>query len=313
MQTTKQFGLSCALALPFNPDSSIDYGRLSTHACASLEAGCSTITVFGTTGEGPSISAPEREQILSVLAAAGINLRQRVIGGVAAASVGEAVEQARFLINKDTRGLLLAPPFYFKNVSDEGLYRWFSQVCERLGEQARDVILYHIPSVTNVGLSIELIGRLKMAFPEIVIGVKDSGGDWAYTEKLLRTHGDLILIVGDERHLAAGIRLGAQGAISGLANVCPEILLRLIDSSEDDLRVIELVNEILKFPVTPAVKALLAHRQNDPAWLSVRPPLVALSENQAAHLVQAYQSIVIERPVVRAPFRGADRLPNRAQ
>lgn len=291
MQTANRFGLSCALALPCNPDSSIDYGRLTAHACRSLEAGCSSVTVFGTTGEGPSISLTEREQVLGALLAAGINLRQQVLGGAAAASVGDAVDQARVLIDRGCRGVLLAPPFYFKNVTDEGLYRWFSQVCEKIGQRARDLFLYHIPSVTQAALSIDLIGRLKAAFPKLVVGVKDSGGDWAYTEKLLRTHADLILLIGDERHLAVGVRLGAQGAISGLANVCPAILLKLIEAGEEDPRVIRLVNELLKFSVTPAVKALIAHRTNDPAWLNVRPPLVALSEAQAVRLADAYEAI----------------------
>jgi 4-hydroxy-tetrahydrodipicolinate synthase len=278
------FGLSCALALPVHQDSSIDFLRLTAHASRSLEAGCSSVTVFGTTGEGASVSLSEREQVLGALLDAGVSLRLHVIGGVTAAAVGDAVDQARMLIDRDCRGVLLAPPFYFKNVTDEGLYRWFSQVFEKIGKRARDIFLYHIPSVTQAPLSIELIGRLKAAFPEVVVGVKDSGGDWAYTEKLLRIHGDLTLLIGDERHLAAGLRLGAQGAISGLANVHSERLLKLIETAQDDPSVIELVNEILKFPVTPAVKALIAYRQTDPAWLNVRAPLIALTEAEAAHL-----------------------------
>jgi 4-hydroxy-tetrahydrodipicolinate synthase len=296
MRSTKQFGLSCALALPCHPDSSIDFFRLSEHARRSLEAGCSSVTVFGTTGEGPSVSLSEREQILGALLAAGISLREHTLGGVAAAAVGDAVEQARILIDRDCRGVLLAPPFYFKHVTDEGLYRWFSQVFEKIRKRARDVFLYHIPSVTEAPLSIELIGRLKAAFPEVVVGVKDSGGDWTYTERLLRTHSDLILLIGDERHLAAGLRLGAQGAISGLANLCPQRLLKLIESHEDDPQMIELVNEILKFPVTPAVKALLARRWNDEGWLNVRPPLTSISSQHANELASAYDRIFSQTP-----------------
>jgi 4-hydroxy-tetrahydrodipicolinate synthase len=291
LKHTSQFGLSCALALPFKPDSSIDFLRLSEHARRSLDAGCSSVTVFGTTGEGASLSLSEREQILGALLAAGIPLRKHVLAGVAAASVGDAVEQARILIDRDCRGVLLAPPFYFKHVTDEGLYRWFSQAFEKIGKRARDVFLYHIPSVTEAPISIELIGRLKAAFPQLIVGVKDSGGDWTYTERLLRTHHDLILLIGDERHLAAGIRLGAQGAISGLANLFPERLLKLIESKQDDPQLVELVKEVLKFPVTPAVKALLAYRQNDPAWLNVRAPLVALTEKEVVHLADAYHRI----------------------
>jgi 4-hydroxy-tetrahydrodipicolinate synthase len=286
-----QFGLSCALALPFHSDSSIDFLRLSQHARRSLDAGCSSVTVFGTTGEGASVSMSEREQILGALLAAGIALRDHVLGGVSAAAVGDAVEQARILIDRDCRGVLLAPPFYFKHVTDEGLYRWFSQVFEKIGKRARDVFLYHIPSVTEAPLSIELIGRLKTAFPQVVVGVKDSGGDWTYTESLLRAHSDLIVLIGDERHLAAGVRRGAKGAISGMANVCPAELLLLVKHGENDSRIVDLVSEVLKYPVTPAVKALLARRMNDEGWLNVRPPLMRISSQHTNELASAYDRI----------------------
>jgi 4-hydroxy-tetrahydrodipicolinate synthase len=292
MRSATRFGLSCALALPLKDHFEIDYDRLKTHARRCLEAGCSSVTVFGTTGEGPSLSLAERERILDALSAAGINLRQQVLGGVAAASVGDAVEQAALLIDRECRGVLLAPPFYFKNVTDEGLYRWFSHVFETIGHRAQEIILYNIPPVTEVTLSVSLISRLREAFPNVVKGVKDSGNDWAYTENLLRIRDDLLILIGNERHLAAGVRLGAQGAISGLANLCPEILLKLIATGKEDSRLVELVVEILKFPFTPAVKALLAHRQKDSAWLTVRPPLEALSEAEAARLAGAYEGIV---------------------
>jgi 4-hydroxy-tetrahydrodipicolinate synthase len=291
-----QFGLSCALALPLQPDSSIDLVRLSQHARRSLDTGCSSITVFGTTGEGASVSLSEREQVLEILSNAVVSLRQQVLGGVASASIGDAAQQARLLIERDCRGMLLAPPFYFKNLTDEGLYRWFSQLFDKIGTRVRDVFLYHIPSVTHAPLSVDLIGRLKTAFPRLITGVKDSGGNWAYTERLLRTHPDLIILIGDERHLAAGLRLGAQGAISGLANLFPRRLSQLIESKQDDPQVIELVNELLQFPVTPAVKALLAYRLNDPAWLTVRPPLVALTEKEAVRLTDAYRRLIEKKP-----------------
>ena len=132
MKRSTRFGLSCALALPVDQDSNIDFLRLTVHARSSLEAGCSSVTVFGTTGEGASVSLSEREQVLLALAEAGISLRQHVIGGATATAAGDAVDQARMLINRDCRGVLLAPPFYFKNVTDEGLYRWFSRCWRKL-------------------------------------------------------------------------------------------------------------------------------------------------------------------------------------
>ncbi|MBV8102934.1 MAG: dihydrodipicolinate synthase family protein, partial [Verrucomicrobia bacterium] len=195
------------------------------------------------------------------------------------------------LMDRNCRGVLLAPPFYFKHVNDEGLYAWFAQVFEKLGTRARDVIFYHIPSVTEAPLSVELIGGLKTAFPEVVVGVKDSGGDWAYTERLLREHSDLTILIGDERHLAAGVRLGAKGAISGLANVCPGEILPLVQHGKDNSRIIDLVNAVLKYPVTPAVKALIARQKNDDGWLNVRPPLTRVSSQQVNELASAWDRI----------------------
>jgi 4-hydroxy-tetrahydrodipicolinate synthase len=291
MQSVKRFGLSCALALPVSQDFGINYAKLGNHAQRLLQTGCTSVTVFGTTGAGASIHLREREHILDTLSAQGADFRRQVVGGVSAASSAGAAEQARLILERDCRAVLLTPPFYFKNVTDEGLYRWFSQVFQEL-RQPRDIILYHIPSVTQVPLSIELIARLKAAFPELILGVKDSSGDWSYTERLLRAHRDLLVLIGDERHLASGIQLGAQGAISGLANVCPEILQRLIVSGKENPRIVELVDEVLKFPVIPAVQALIAHTRNDPAWLNVRPPLTPLAEPDVARLTEAYRRLI---------------------
>jgi 4-hydroxy-tetrahydrodipicolinate synthase len=288
-----RFGLSCALALPLKNQFEIDHDRLTAQARRCLEGGCSSVTVFGTTGEGASVSLDERKRILDALSAAGVNLRQHVFGGVAASSVGDAVQQARALIDSDCRGMLLAPPFYFKNVAEEGLYNWFSQVFEAIGQRAHDVILYHIPPVTEVSLPISLIRRLKEAFPKVVAGVKDSGEDWAYTENLLSAHhNDLNILVGNERHLAAGLHRGAHGAISGLANLCPEILSNQLEARIEDPRIAELAIEFRKFPFVPAVKAILAHRLKDPAWLNVRPPLTRLSDADAADVAKTYDRII---------------------
>ena len=257
MQFSVRFGLSSALALPFKNDFTIDHGRLAAHARWCLDAGCSSVTVFGTTGEGASVSLTERGEVLGALLSAGVEPGRQLVGGVSAASIGDAVEQIRMLNDAGCQRILLAPPFYFKGVREEGLYEWFARVVEKVAHRPVRVILYHIPSVTQVSLTVDLIGRLKTAYPDLVMGVKDSGGDWAFTEALLASHGDLAILVGDERHLAAGVRLGAKGAISGLANICPAEVLPLAENGKDDSRIIDLVNEVLKYPVTPAVKALL--------------------------------------------------------
>jgi 4-hydroxy-tetrahydrodipicolinate synthase len=288
---SERFGLSAAMTLPFTAKGAVDFKRLADHARWCLASGCGSVTAFGTTGEGASLGLSAREQVIGALIGAGIDARRSVVGGVSASSMHEAIVQTRLLMDADCRAVLLAPPFYFKGVTDEGLHAWFARVFEKLGTQARDVILYNIPSVTAVPLSIELIGRLRADFPEIVSGVKDSSGDFTYTKQLLAAHGELAILIGDERNLSEGVRLGAQGSISGLANICPGDLNTMIASGRDDARIPLIVEEVLKYPVTPAVKALVAHRTGDASWLNVRPPLVAMDPAVAARLGATFDAI----------------------
>ncbi|KAB0268248.1 dihydrodipicolinate synthase family protein [Microvirga brassicacearum] len=278
------------MTTPFREDGAIDLPRLVDHARWCLQQGCASVTAFGTTGEGASVGTSGREQVLGALAGGGIAPRN-VVYCVAATSLHEALAQGRMAYDFGARALLLPPPFYFKGVSDEGLFAWFSQLLGKLGKAARDVILYNIPSVTQVALSVELIGRIKNSFPGVITGVKDSSGDWDYTQRLLAAHKDLAILIGDERYLAEGVALGGQGAISGLANVCPQVLLSLVQNARPDARINALVDEVLRYPVTPAVKALVAHRTGDAEWRHVRAPLVALPTGTAASLSAAYDTL----------------------
>ena len=280
------FGLSAALTTPFAADGAIDTDRAVAHARWCLSQGCGSVTLFGTTGEGPSVGRKERSALLAGLVAGGIEPGQ-IVGCVTANAIDDAVEQSAEILDLGGRGVLLAPPSYFKAPSEDGVFAWFSAVIGGLGAKARGIILYNIPSVTAVELSVALIGRLRAAFPAAIAGVKDSSGNWTYTEALLAAHKDIAILIGDERSLAAGVRLGAEGAISGMANVLPERLHVMIHQGKDDADLIGLVGEVLRHPVTPAVKALVAARSGDAAWLRVRAPLVETPAAAAAALATA--------------------------
>lgn len=273
-----RFGLSVALTTPFDQNGEILIDMMINQARRSLDAGCASCTLFGTTGEGASIGNLERERVLAAFIDAGIAPEQIVVGVLVDAAEDAALQSSQAL-SKGVRNILLAPPSYFKNVSDDGLFGWYGKVFKDLGKLARDIIVYHIPSVTMVPLSVSLIGRLKQAFPGIVTGVKDSSGDWPYTQELLKTHSDLIILIGDERHLAEGVRMGGQGAISGMANFAPHEIGAMANEGRDDARVVDFVVELLKYPVTPAVKAMLARQLDDDNWLAVRAPLLSISKD----------------------------------
>lgn len=290
-QKRERFGLSCALTTPLDANGAPDLARFARHARWTLDNGCQTVTAFGTTGEGAALSLRDREAMLGALR--GVGIEGSLINiGVVASSMGEALDQARMGVEHGCRYQMVAPPFYFKGVSDDGLYAWFSRFIEALGGDCLPIILYHIPQVTSVPLSSELIGRLKKAFPGIIAGVKDSAGDWSNTERLLKDHAnDLAILVGDERLLARAVREGGEGSICGVSNIVPGWLRPLVDKGVEDPRVNALVDLVCSMPVIPAVKALTGKIHGDAGFGSMIPPLEPLTDVERAKLFAGFDSI----------------------
>ncbi|MEW9838517.1 dihydrodipicolinate synthase family protein [Mesorhizobium marinum] len=295
MKNQDIFGVSAALVTPFEADGSVDLGRLRRHARHLLDEGCDGVTLFGTTGEGFSIGMRERSAMIAALLDGGV-APGRIHAGVTATAVADAVDQARLALDAGARGLLLAPPFYFKGPDDDGLFRWFSQAIEGMRGDARGVILYHIPGQTAVPLSVDLVGRLKRAFPGVIAGVKDSSGDPATTKAFLAAHGELAILVGDERQLAEAMAAGAQGSICGMANLVPGLLRRLVHEGADSPAIVPLVDLVVSYPVLPAIKALVAHMHGDAGYAGTRAPLSDLGPAQSATLIAAYDAIAAPQP-----------------
>ncbi|MCE1235930.1 MAG: dihydrodipicolinate synthase family protein [Hyphomicrobiales bacterium] len=293
MSPRERFGLSAAMTTPFDAEDRIDLPRLIDHARWCLANGCDSVTLFGTTGEGASLSGEERAATFEALIAGGV-APDRLVYGVAETAIGNAVVRARAALEAGVRAVLVLPPFYFKNPSDTGLFDWYAAVFRGLGSVGRDVLLYHIPSITAVPLSLPLVRRLADAFPTVVRGVKDSGGDWAATEKLVAARGDLEILVGDERDLARAVRNGGAGAISGMGNVCPGRVRRLAVDGLDDPALSELVEAVIRTPVTPAVKALVAHVSGDAAWMRTRAPLEPTPAATAKALAELHDRLFPE-------------------
>ncbi len=270
-----QFG--AALPTPATPNGAVDWDRFAAHARAMLDAGCDTLVPFGTTGEGASIPGAVRAEVFARFTAAGLPsdaLVPCIYGTAAADAAAEMVAASR----GGAKGVLLVPPFYFKDASEDGLFAWFSTVFEIAGEAALPTLLYHIPSVTGTPISLALVGRLRKAFSALVSGVKDSSGDEPHTKSLLAEHRDLTILVGAEPLLAGAVRDGASGAISGCINVAPELVSGLV-SGRDDHRIRALVAWVLDGPVVPNLKALMAARTGDPAWAIPFAPLSPISRD----------------------------------
>jgi 4-hydroxy-tetrahydrodipicolinate synthase len=282
-----RIGLNCALSTAFDTEGRVDVTRTARHAAWVMANGCDGITLFGTTGEGASVGVSERHRAFGGLAAAGIDIPASVIGGVLAASREEIVAQARAAYAAGCKALLLAPPFYFGDVPDDGVFACFARIFDALGSDLRDVILYHIPGMTKVSISVEVTRRLAEAYPGVVIGVKDSNGDWPATERRLKELPGMQILVGDERQLAKAVRNGGSGTICGLANVAPDLLRPLAHEGHDDARIGNMVDAILGYSFMSAIKSLVADLHGDEGWRPMRPPLMAMAAADSAVLARA--------------------------
>lgn len=264
-----EFGISTALVTPFDENNNLNHSLMLGHANHALKIGADGVTLFGTTGEGASLTQSERVAALAYFKEHGFEMA-RVTVAIYGNAIADAIEQAKAAFDHGSRKILLPPPFYFKGVSDTALRNWFIAVLAGLPE-GMQVILYHIPQVTMVPLSPALVHGLQKDFPAQIVGLKDSSGNWENTAALL-TNPDLAVLVGDERHLAKAGPLGCAGAISGMANICPNRLKDMIASGKNDEALFALVNAVVSLPVTPAVKSLVAHVSDDESWRRVRLP-----------------------------------------
>lgn len=270
------FGISVALLTPFAASGEIDGPMLGAHAKSMMDHGAHGVTLYGTTGEGASIGMNERRIGLDALKNAGIP-EQKITLGICATSLSDAVDQIKEGLSRGIRQFLVLPPFYFKGCEDEGLFEWHIALAHAAPQAS--LILYHIPQVSAVPLSLDLVGRLKATEPDRFVAIKDSSGDWNNTKALLEQNA-LDVLVGDERHLQKALTLGAAGSICGTANLYPERLLQLYDSKAVDQALCDHVAEIVSLPVIPALKSLLADQCGNTAWKRVRPPLQPLAPPQ---------------------------------
>lgn len=264
--------LAAALPTPVDESGNIIISLLIEHANTMLQVGCDSIVPFGTTGEGASFPSVTRRHMVEAMGQGGVN-PDRLIACVYGPSVQEAADEITFYSQIGCRGILLVPPFYFPYPSDQGLFDWHRKVNELAGNAMLPTLIYNIPALTQVKLSVPLVTRLREAFPDVIAGVKDSAGNWSDTASLLQTHSDLTILVGHEGQLADAVKRGASGCISGMMNVTPNLVSQLaIGESRGDID--QLLEWVLSGPVIPNIKALLADKTDEPRWRNTVSPLL---------------------------------------
>ena len=298
-------GVLSPVVTPFQSDLAPDPERF-VRQCRWLLSQNVGLAVFGTNSEANSLSVDERMDLLDRLVGAGVD-PARMMPGTGCCALPDSVRLTAHAVKLGCAGVLMLPPFYYKGVSDEGLFRSFAEVMERVGEARLRVYLYHIPPVAQVAITLGLVERLLKAYPAQTAGMKDSSGDWGNTKAFLdafATSG-FDVFAGSETFLLRNMRHGGAGCISATANVHPGPIARLYDSWQaadadgQQARLDEIRGIFAKFTMIPALKAAIAHWAGDAPWATVRPPLVALTPEQARALVGALEQANFTMPGLR--------------
>ena len=299
-------GVLAPVVTPFGADGAPDAERLARH-CQWLVGKNVGLAVFGTNSEANSMSLDERLELLERLVAAGVP-PARMMPGTGCCAVTDTARLTARAVKLGCAGVLMLPPFYYKSVSDEGLYRSYASVIEKVGDARLRIYLYHIPPVAQVGISLALIERLLKAYPGTVAGIKDSSGDWSNTQAMLDQFGGrgFDVFVGSESFLLANMRSGGVGCISATANVNPGPIDRLFrewqsPAAEQLQTELDATRAIFqKHPMIAALKCAIARWSGDPAWSRVRPPLVELDAAAAGTLVAALEESGFDMPNLKA-------------
>jgi 4-hydroxy-tetrahydrodipicolinate synthase len=288
-------GVFSPVVTPFKADLSPDAERLVRH-CRWLLSNDVGLAVFGTNSEANSMSVDEKIELLDFLIDTGID-PFRMMPGTGCSALTDSVRLTAHATGLGVTGVLMLPPFYYKGVSDEGLYKNFAEVIERVGDSRLQIYLYNIPPVSHVSISVALIERLLKQYPDVVVGIKDSSGDWSVTESYLDVFANIgSVFPGSESFLLQGLRNGAGGCISATANVNPAEISNLFatwqneDADAQQSRLNEIRGIFARYPMIPALKAAIANYTKDSSWQTVRPPLVELSSEQERSLINELDS-----------------------
>jgi 4-hydroxy-tetrahydrodipicolinate synthase len=288
-------GVFSAALTPLTAELMPDHAAFAAHSQWLLAEGCDGIAMLGTTGEANSFSVAERKALLEATVAAGV-APGKLLPGTGVAAFTETVELTRHALSCGVTGVVMLPPFYYKGVSDDGLFAAYSEVLQRIGDTKLRVVLYHIPQMSAVPISHEVIERLVKAYPDAVVGIKDSSGDLANMEAMVSRFPGFSVLAGADPVMLPLRRKGGAGCITATSNLVARDLAFIFRNALDEskaadvdaaqARVVAARNKASKYPQMASLKAMMAHRTGQPGWMRLRPPLLPLTAEQAAELAQ---------------------------
>jgi 4-hydroxy-tetrahydrodipicolinate synthase len=294
VETRPAHGVWAPALTPLDENLLPDPARYVAHARRLLDEGCHGVAVFGTTGEATSFSADERMALLEGILEAGLPA-DRLMVGTGCPALTDTVRLTAHAVSMGCVRVLMLPPYYFKGVSDDGLFASYDTVIQRVGSADLRIVLYHFPRLSGVPVTPGLIERLLQVHPETVVGIKDSSGEWASTRSYIDDHPALAVMPGSETLLLDGLMAGGTGCITATANVNAGGIRKVFDAwlagddeaarrHQDDASRIRA--HLARWPLVPGLKAALASRDAEPGWLRMRPPLTPLADTEVQRLLE---------------------------
>ncbi|MGE0590566.1 MAG: dihydrodipicolinate synthase family protein [Cyclobacteriaceae bacterium] len=296
IKTSLPDGVFAASVTPLNKDFSINLNALSKHCHWLLENGNDGICFMGTTGEANSFSVGERMRALDHVLSSGIESR-RLLVGTGCCSLSDTVTLTRHSTSSKVGGVLVLPPFYYKQVSDEGLMRYFESLINQINSSDLKIYLYHFPKMTGVPYTVEFVRQLVDRFPDTVAGMKDSGGDWSNMEAIMRAIPGFKLYSGTEKYFLNVLRAGGAGCISATTNLTGRLAAKVFEhwktnhaaALQEKLTQARTAFEVASF--IGGVKGVLAKHHKDDDWLNICPPNSPLSADVMDKLERNLSSI----------------------
>jgi len=259
------------------------------------------LAIFGTNSEANSMSVAERSDLLAAVIAGGLPARA-LLPGTGTCAIPDSVRLSAEAAKAGCAGVLMLPPFYYKPVSEDGLFAAYSEVVERVGDAKLKILLYHIPQLSGVPIPPGLIERLIKQYPGVFIGIKDSSGDFATTKGMIERFPGFKVYCGSERFLLATMRAGGAGCISATANVNPAAIARLQRSwreenaDEQQAALVDIRVVFEAYPTIAALKTAAARFGEAESFAAVCPPLTALTQDQAHTLIGSLHSKNFDMP-----------------
>lgn len=289
-------GIYAASLTPMDQELNIDHKKLVSHCRWLLNNGCHGIVLMGTTGEANSFSITERMEALDAVIREGIP-GNKLLVGTGCCALPDTVKLTKHALSHGVGGVLVLPPFYYKHVDDDGLYRVFAQIIQSVCDDDLKIFLYHFPKMSGISFSIPLIRHLTRDFPKQIVGLKDSSDDLEHMELMRQTFPDFGIFPGNEKVLLKTLREDGTGCISASINLTCGLAAKIytgIDHKDAEVWQKELNRyrgTIEKYPMIPALKQVLYHITHDETWLYMRPPLVPLKREEAENLIEDLESI----------------------